>query len=301
MATFLRLSAWVLLICLSIVGVGYWVPAEKTGPAPSRKGPIGEKPEDLIKAGEAVFFAPDSCNVCHALEPGVPNKRCPVNMKEVFIRAPSRAEEIKKERDPKMTPIKYMVESVYNPNAYVVKDKSIGGPFSKNLMKPVHGPPLSLSDQQIKAVLTFLISKSGTEVNAEIVQAIDAAQGPWKGKKAAQAAGGEAFKIPEGDTEDGRDIFEENKCWQCHKIAGEDFGEVEKGNVGPDLTGIGGIQTAQYLAESILNPNAVIVSGEGYTGEDGKTNMPSYHDSMTLKGLVDIVAFLKNLKGGEKK
>ncbi len=300
MATFLRITAWVFVLCLSIVGVGYWIPAETTGPAPVQQGPIGEKPEELIKAGEAVFFGPDACHVCHALEPDVPNKRCPVNMQEVFLRAASRVEEIKKDRDPAMTPVKYLVESVYNPNAYVVHDKALGGPFSKNVMKPVNGPPLALSDQQIKAVLTFLISKSGTEVDADIVQAIDAAQEPWKGREATLVAGVEALKIPEGDREEGKFVFDDMRCWQCHKIAGEVFGTIkeEEGGVGPDLTGIGGIQTTEYLMESILNPSAVVVSGEGFAGLDGASKMPEYHDTMTLREMVDIVAYLKSLKGG---
>jgi len=43
----------------------------------------------------------------------------------------------------------------------------------------------------------------------------------------------------------------------------------------------------------------VIVQGPGYTGLDGLSKMPSYADSMTLKQLVDVVAYLKSLKGGE--
>ncbi|MFQ5904380.1 MAG: c-type cytochrome, partial [Candidatus Binatia bacterium] len=78
------------------------------------------------------------------------------------------------------------------------------------------------------------------------------------------------------------------------------FGTVkeEEGGVGPDLTGIGGIQTIQYLMESILNPSAVVVSGEGFAGLDGASKMPEYHDTMTLREMVDIVAYLKSLKGG---
>src|SRR2546422_3347053 len=33
---------------------------------------------------------------------------------------------------------------------------------------------------------------------------------------------------------------------------------------------------AEYFAESILSPNAVILDGPGYTGPDGKSIMPSY-------------------------
>ena len=39
---------------------------------------------------------------------------------------------------------------------------------------------------------------------------------------------------------------------------------------------MGSHHPAEYFAESILNPNRVIVQGAGYTGEDGLSKMPSY-------------------------
>ena len=57
----------------------------------------------------------------------------------------------------------------------------------------------------------------------------------------------------------------------------------------------------EYFAESILNPNRVIILGPGYTGADGLSKMPSYADTMTLKQLTDLVAYLKSLSDGEMK
>jgi len=37
-----------------------------------------------------------------------------------------------------------------------------------------------------------------------------------------------------------------------------------------------------YLLESVINPNAVIVEGPGYTGVDGRSIMPSYADRLTV-------------------
>jgi hypothetical protein len=42
----------------------------------------------------------------------------------------------------------------------------------------------------------------------------------------------------------------------------------------------------------------VIVVGTGYTGADGRSKMPSYAESMTLKQLIDVVAYLKSLTEG---
>lgn len=44
---------------------------------------------------------------------------------------------------------------------------------------------------------------------------------------------------------------------------------------------------AEYFAESVLNPNAVIVTGPRYTGPDGLSVMPDYRDSLTVTELID--------------
>ena len=62
---------------------------------------------------------------------------------------------------------------------------------------------------------------------------------------------------------------------------------------------MGAHHPAEYFAESVVNPNRVIVLGTGYTGADGLSKMPSYADTMTLRQLVDLVAYLKSLTTGE--
>jgi quinoprotein glucose dehydrogenase len=61
-----------------------------------------------------------------------------------------------------------------------------------------------------------------------------------------------------GDAEAGRNLFfakAEVSCLRCHKVKGEG------GDVGPDLTGIGGRQKRDYLLESIVDPNKQIAQG----------------------------------------
>ncbi len=61
-----------------------------------------------------------------------------------------------------------------------------------------------------------------------------------------------------GDAEAGRHIFFERaavSCLRCHKVGGVG------GEVGPDLTGIGGRQKRDYLLESIVDPNRQIAKG----------------------------------------
>jgi len=109
------------------------------------------------------------------------------------------------------------------------------------------------------------------------------------------------FLLPSGDAVEGRKVFVAMECFACHDVKGESFPQTSKiprAN-GPVLTGMGAHHPAEYFAESIINPNRVIVQGPEYTGPDGLSKMPSYADSMTLKQLVDVVAYLKSLKGGE--
>ncbi len=105
------------------------------------------------------------------------------------------------------------------------------------------------------------------------------------------------FALPGGDPVKGRQVFVDLECYKCHAIRGESFPAAggDAKNVGPELTGMGSHHPAEYFAESILAPNAVIIDGPGYTGPDGKSIMPSFADSLSVAQLVDLVAFLKSL------
>ena len=101
------------------------------------------------------------------------------------------------------------------------------------------------------------------------------------------------FTPPPGDARRGRTVYARLECHACHAIAGEDFPRPT--GAGPELTGMGDHHPAGYLAESVLNPNAVIVEGPGYVGPDGRSTMPDYRDSLTVAELIDLVAYLRSL------
>src|SRR6185295_19333429 len=107
------------------------------------------------------------------------------------------------------------------------------------------------------------------------------------------------FLIPPGDPAEGRRVFVAMECFACHEVQGEKFPSTSKTarDAGPALTGMGSHHPPEYFAESIVNPNRVIVTGPGYTGPDGRSKMPSYADTMTLKQLIDVVAYLASLTG----
>jgi mono/diheme cytochrome c family protein len=159
--------------------------------------------------------------------------------------------------------------------------------------------------------------------------------------------------LPPGDAVRGKTIFESSKanCLNCHRVRGT--GSL----YGPDLSAIGapprggggggrggGVPaptptgpTPQQLAQSILDPNAVVSVQNRYvrlTMKDGKTiwgkllnidtfgiqifdsteklqnvskadvrdmtmasPMPSYRDKLTTQELADVISYLMSLKG----
>ena len=112
------------------------------------------------------------------------------------------------------------------------------------------------------------------------------------------------FTMPKGDAERGRKVFVELECYKCHEVKGERFpqvAEADKG-VGPELSQMAGMHPAEYLAEAIINPNAVLepeYKDKGYLGEDGKSKMPDYNDILTVKQAADLAAYVASLnKGG---
>jgi mono/diheme cytochrome c family protein len=109
------------------------------------------------------------------------------------------------------------------------------------------------------------------------------------------------FTLTKGDAGAGRDVFVELECYKCHEVTGEKFpnvAESDKG-VGPELAQMAGMHPVEFFAESIVNPNAVIdhdAKERGYLGDDGKSKMPDYGDSITFKQLADLASYLAGLK-----
>jgi len=103
---------------------------------------------------------------------------------------------------------------------------------------------------------------------------------------------GWTFVPPPGDAARGRQVFARHACFACHTVSGEPFPAAT--GAGPELAGVGAHHPAGYILESILNPNAVVVKGAGYTGPDGRSIMPDYRGQLSVSDLIDLVAYLKS-------
>jgi mono/diheme cytochrome c family protein len=109
------------------------------------------------------------------------------------------------------------------------------------------------------------------------------------------------FAWPAGNAAAGREVFAKLECYSCHEVKGEKFPKPDPGDdpgkVGPELSGMAPLHPVEYFAEAIIHPNAVVEEGKGYRAADGKSKMPSYNDLVTVQEVIDLVAFLKGLKG----
>ena len=105
------------------------------------------------------------------------------------------------------------------------------------------------------------------------------------------------FTWPKGDPAKGRAVFAKLECYSCHEVRGERFpAPKEKEKIGPELSMMGPLHEAEYFAEAIIKPSAVVEKGKGYQAADGSSKMPSFNESMTVQELIDVVAFLRALK-----
>jgi mono/diheme cytochrome c family protein len=105
------------------------------------------------------------------------------------------------------------------------------------------------------------------------------------------------FAWPKGDPARGREVFAKFECFTCHEVRGERFpAPSDAASVGPELSQMGPLHDAEYFAEAIINPGAVIEKGKGYQAPDGSSKMPSYNDTITVQEVADVVAYLRALR-----
>lgn len=152
------------------------------------------------------------------------------------------------------------------------------------LVLAVGGHPLP---ERVEALLTVNVAKPIVRISMQELHKYGGIPPGWQ------------FALPPGDPKVGREVFVKMECYACHEVAGEGFPPPKEDldKAGLALTGMGAHHPPEYLAESIIDPNAVIVEGQGYTGPDGLSIMPSYSDLLTLQELIDLVAYLTSLHG----
>lgn len=192
------------------------------------------------EAGEKIFWGDGQCSTCHKIGTSGSATRGP-DQDGLAGRAEERAKELGLPSG-----LDYLVESMVEPEKYIVKG------YDK-IMPKVYDPPIVLSREKILAVIAYLQTLGGeADVNAimkfkdKIPEASKKKVKPWVAPMVVDAKEGEKV------------FFDETRpvtCGKCHVVNGRGK------KVGPELTGIGAIQTAEYFLESVLKPSAKIVKG----------------------------------------
>jgi mono/diheme cytochrome c family protein len=221
-------------------------------------------PAQLVKAGEEIYKTKGTCEICHRI--GQKGTRAPD-----LAGVGARAAKAKAGTSAKA----YLLESLLQPGASIVE----GYP---NIMPAVDKPPIALNRSEVWALTAFLESLGGTVgVTLNDVPATVGAGGGAGGAAAAEV------KIP-GDPKAGKTVFMgKGTCLACHKA-----GDIPGTPVGPDLSQIAKIQTAEYIMKKILDPK-----GSGTVANYPPGVMPQdFGTRLTSKEYVDLVAFMLTLK-----
>ena len=237
----LKVFAFLLILVALFMWVGNAI-TKMTGGEKIASSAVTISPE----GGETIFWGKGRCFTCHSIGDKGSAARCP-NLGAwgdkfplpIGQRAAERAKERSKQTGLNYTATDYLVECLASPAAYIVEG-------FKNEMAVVYAPPISLSMDEIKAVVSYLQSQGG-EVNIDAINnPTEVSKKLWDKIAAASAAGG-------GDPGHGEEVFK-MACVSCHILKGEG------GKVGPDLSNIG-TKSIKYISESILYPAVTFTQG----------------------------------------
>lgn len=106
------------------------------------------------------------------------------------------------------------------------------------------------------------------------------------------------FRLPDGDIGKGKEAFVQLKCHACHKVQGVEL-PVWEGKP-PVFVVLGGevarVKSYGELVTGIINPSHDFASGYDKVAirAGDMSRMANYNDKMTLKQLIDVVAFLQS-------
>jgi mono/diheme cytochrome c family protein len=228
--------------------IGNLVPQIESRPQAELQLSPDATPEQLVKAGEQLFYGKGTCALCHSIEASEA-ARCPMlGAGPLGPAMGARAEERVKEPGYKgkaKTGPEYLIESLIHPQDYLVQ----GFP---PIMPVINKPPIGLNNDEIAAVAAFLQSVQGGQVTVtpKLVAAFTGTEAPAQpGAAAAQPVAAVATNRPP------QQLIAELACVACHKF--DEPGPL----VGPSLWDIGARQDDAYIRQSILEPNAVITEG----------------------------------------
>jgi mono/diheme cytochrome c family protein len=235
------------VVAFSLITIGgFWgfanflVPRIEPAPPPkTEKIDLGSMTmEQFIALGDKLYNGKGTCTLCHN-DMG----RAPM-LDKIGTMGPKRLADARYKGEAKDIE-SYLYESMVKPSAFVpVGFGKAGTNDTESPMPNVTGGGIGFSEAEILAVIAYLQDSGGAEVTVSIPTDV-----------AADDSGKEEASGPRVAMTDPQDIFNHFTCGACHKLSGAG------GELGPDLSHIGGQQNVAYLRRAILDPNADIAKG----------------------------------------
>ena len=266
---------FIMVVAFTLLTVGlfsaysnFGIPQIEPAPPPEpEKIDLGAMTMDrFVALGEKIYNGRGTCTLCHNELGRAPMLDTAAGLVAERIADPRYKGEADNNED-------YLIESLIKPSAFVVAGFGKKGTNdSISPMPDVSAGSIRLNGAEIKAVVAYLQDWGGVEVSVKIPT--DAP----KEEKAEEAEPREPFETAE-------QAITELGCGACHKVA------AEEGDIGPDLSKIGGFRDKNFLRRAILDPNADIT--KGYE----KDQMPpDYGAQMYVQELEMMVDYLAGLK-----
>jgi mono/diheme cytochrome c family protein len=98
-----------------------------------------------------------------------------------------------------------------------------------------------------------------------------------------------------GDAAAGRRAYLALKCNTCHTVAGEPIGAKPPRLPGPQLGKSLALESPEQIADSIAAPQHRISKKSGVWRESNASTMSDYTHIMTVRQLMDLIAYLRSL------
>ena len=254
----------------------YWyvaqmVPQKETHPPESAEIREDMSTDELIVVGEKIAMGKGTCFLCHTI--GTEGTRAP-DMAGVGQRAATRKEGY--------SDIDYLAESLFEPAAYVVQGYN-------PIMTPAHKAPISLTQQEILAVIAYLQSLGGSPsvtMQTVLKYSADATVAP-----ASEAIASSDTPSVSYDNLSGEELFNKYACMACHSLTDP----IQL--LGPSLYDVGNRLSNAEIYEAIIDPDAVVNEGFVKGLMSATLQGAGFDNDVTPQQLRTIVEFLSEKKG----
>lgn len=246
--------------------VGQLVPQKESYPPESIEVRVDLTTSEMVDVGREIYEGEGTCISCHTIGANEPG-RFP-DLAGIGAKASSRREGL--------SDVEYLAESMYEPDLFIIDGFNPG-------MLPVDKPPISLSLQEVLAVIAYLQSLGGTPtvtMRTKLNYTTAISQSAVAEDTADEEMGGEALLTAHG-------------CTACHHLA-----EPIK-LVGPSLFDVGKRLSRGEIYESLMDPDAEIAEGYLPGLMSATMNSSGFYEEVTLKQLESMVNHMASL-GGSK-